>query len=299
MKICVLGAFGNAGRAAMQEILRQTDADVIASDIRPRPPADFFSGYAHRVQTIPVDAARPETLKAALSELPCSRFCIGPFSRYGVAVARAILDNGCHGVDLCNDAVAASGILALDSVARARGLSYITGAGCSPGLTNLLAMQARAARSVWRMRTFRGAACGCANGPVHAGSFHDAGVRRRPGVSRADPYPGQARQRTRAGEFSASYGTMSVSQLGHPEVITLPEHMDVEDVCVKGVLMPSWVERPLRLAAQSGIAREEAPAGNWLKALSACTTFSGVAHERKTWPCGWTLQDGKKVFPCR
>ena len=258
MKICVLGAFGNAGRAVVQEILQQSTVHVVAADMRPRPAAEVFPEHAQRIQTVLVDAARPETLKTALSDCKAAISCIGPFSRYGVTVARAILENGCHGVDLCNDATATSGILALDRIAKTRGLSYITGTGCSPGLTNLLAMQAASGMDRLAYAHISLALrIDAQTGPSLLEHFmslisEDVPVFRRHTHMRVRPYTEPERV-----NFPHPIGRLFVAQIGHPEVFTLPEHLDVEEVWVKGIVLPVWFKHPLRFVTQSGLAREE------------------------------------------
>lgn len=305
MRICVLGAFGNAGQAVVREILQQSDADVVAADIRPRPPAGFFSEHAQRVQTLFVDASRPETLREELSDCRAAVSCIGPFSRYGVSVARAVLENGCHGVDLCNDAVAASGILALGGVARARGLSYITGAGCSPGLTSLLAMQAAAGMDrLAHVHVSLALHVDAGTGTSLLDHFmalasEDVPVFRSRTHIRVKPFT-----ETERVNFPHPIGRLAVSQLGHPEVFTLPEYLNAEEIWVKGVLLPSWVERPLRLAARAGIAREETPRRQLAQKVMALPRFLGGRTPRKNlairvdvagWKKGIPLQVGLSV----
>lgn len=257
MKICVLGAFGNAGRAVVREILQQSTAQVVAADMRPQPAAHVFPEHAQRIQTVLVDAARPETLKTALSDCKAAISCIGPFSRYGVTVARAILENGCHGVDLCNDATATSGILALDRIAKTRGLSYITGTGCSPGLTNLLAMQAASGMDRLAYAHISLALrIDAQTGPSLLEHFmslisEDVPVFRRHTHMRVRPHTEPERV------HFPHLGRLSVSQIGHPEVFTLPEHLDVEEVWVKAIVLPFWLKHPLRFVTQSGLTREE------------------------------------------
>ncbi len=305
MRICVLGAFGTMGRAVVQEVLQQSDADVVAADIRVQPAEAVFPRHARRLHVVTVDAARPETLKEALSGARVAISCIGPFSRYGVAVARAILENGCHGVDLCNDSVATAGILALDGLARARGLSYITGAGSSPGLTNLLAMQA--AGSMDRR----------AHVHVHLALHVDAGcsaslLEHFMSLSAEDVPVFRNRTHVRveaSGEeervnFPHPLGRLRVFQMGHPEVFTLPEHLDVEEVWVKGALLPAWLKWPLQLAVSSGIARDEMPRRKLAQGILGMRRLPGGSPVRKNlairvdvvgWKKGTPLQVGLSV----
>jgi lysine 6-dehydrogenase len=64
----------------------------------------------------------------------------GPFYAGRVpASARSAIKYGCRYVDICDDAEGTEALIGLDNEVRAAGLSFISGAGLSPGLTNLLA----------------------------------------------------------------------------------------------------------------------------------------------------------------
>ncbi len=260
MKICVLGGFGVIGRAIVEQLLTQTDVHIVAADRQVLPVAEVFGEHAARVEAVAVDVDRPASLAAALADCRLAVSCIGPFYRHGVAVARAILENGCHGVDLCNDAVASSGILALDAVARARGLSYVTGMGCSPGLSNLFAM--RAASDMDRCTSVHINLVALLDGQSgraqmdHLMSLatEDVPVFRHRMLTRVKPFSEPEYE-----NFPHPIGRQRVSQTGHPEVFTLPDYLDVEEVWVKGALLPSWVERILWMTSTTGVARDEVP----------------------------------------
>ena len=55
---------------------------------------------------------------------------------------RAAIRAGCHYVDVCDDWEPTLEMLALDTEARAAGVTAVIGLGASPGITNLLAVQA-------------------------------------------------------------------------------------------------------------------------------------------------------------
>ena len=260
MKICVLGAFGNIGRAIVDQLLMQTDVRIVAADRQVLPVEEIFGAHAQRVQAMEVNADRPETLAPALAECRLAVSCIGPFYRHGVAIARAILENGCHGVDICNDAISTSGILALDAAARARGLTYVTGMGCSPGLTSLFALKAaggmdRSLRVHIHLVSLMDILAGRAQmDHLMNLASEDVPVFRNRMLQRVKPF-----SEPEYDNFPHPVGRVRVSQMGHPEVHTLPEYLDVEEVWVKGALLPAWVERTLRLTTRTGIAREEVP----------------------------------------
>ena len=83
----------------------------------------------------------------------------GPFYGGSDAIARAALGAGVAYLDICDDAEGARAILDLDEEARAAGVPLITGAGNSPGMSNVLGMKLLAdfpecdgVRVVWVVR---------------------------------------------------------------------------------------------------------------------------------------------------
>lgn len=260
MKICVLGGFGVIGRAIVESLLTQTDVHVVAADRHPGSPAEVFGEHAGRVTAMEVDVDRPASLAAPLADCRLAVSCVGPFYRHGVTVARAILENGCHGIDLCNDAVASSGILALDAVARTRGLTYLTGMGASPGLSNLFALRAAAGMDrctsvhIHLVALLDGQAGRAQMDHLMSLSTEDVPVFRNRTHTRVKPFSEPEHE-----NFPHPIGRQRVRQMGHPEVFTLPDYLDVEEVWVKGALLPAWVERVLWATSTSGVARDEVP----------------------------------------
>lgn len=63
----------------------------------------------------------------------------GPFYTGSDQIARTALRAGCHYVDICDDVEGIQPILALDEEAFKAGVTLITGAGNSPGTSNLMA----------------------------------------------------------------------------------------------------------------------------------------------------------------
>lgn len=62
----------------------------------------------------------------------------GPFYRGSDAVAQAALAAGCPYLDICDDVEGANAILDLDERAKQAGVPLITGAGNSPGVSNVI-----------------------------------------------------------------------------------------------------------------------------------------------------------------
>ena len=67
---------------------------------------------------------------------------VGPFFRLGPPVLRAAINARVHYLDINDDWESTEAMLAMDTDARAAGITAVIGMGASPGITNLLACQA-------------------------------------------------------------------------------------------------------------------------------------------------------------
>lgn len=88
-----------------------------------------------------VDASDPASVREVISGADLVFNGIGPYYRYGLALARAAVEAGAHYVDICDEYDVAHALVtddALDEEARAKDLVVLTGMGSSPGLSNLL-----------------------------------------------------------------------------------------------------------------------------------------------------------------
>lgn len=245
------------GSSVVRALLKYTDSKINICDRNFLDISQMFPHGIDRVTYTRLDAIREETIPSAISGSSIVINCIGPFYRYGEIIARSVIGAGISGVDICNDSNAITSLLALDDEARKRNVTYITSLGFSPGLSNLFAM--RAASS---LETVEKVSIGW--------------------VSSIDELSGQAqiehlmylvnekvpfysrRTRTRVDAFSGTemfkfpypVGLKKLSHMGYPEVITLSEYMDVNEVSVKGGLIPSWTEFLIRAAGKTGISKD-------------------------------------------
>ena len=167
MEIAVLGGAGGIGRTVVADLLKESDSKVRIVDKDERRAEALAQKLGPRVWAKSADAGRPRTLARALRGVDAAVNCIGPFYRFAVTVARTLLDAGVPGVDICDDYTPVSGLLALDELAEKRGLTFVTGAGWSPGLTNVLAMAgARELTNLEEIRIFWASNVGDYSGPA-------------------------------------------------------------------------------------------------------------------------------------
>lgn len=136
--LAIVGA-GEMGQSALA-ILLQDDADVRLRVFDPSPEAlqratDLDPA---RVDARAVEGRSDETLDLAGCELVLN--FAGPFFAGEVpAAAHSALEHGCGYVDICDDAEGTQALIDFDAAVREAGLTFISGAGLSPGLTNMMA----------------------------------------------------------------------------------------------------------------------------------------------------------------
>ncbi len=258
MEIAVLGGAGGIGRALVRDLLEHSDVRVRIVDANKLAARKFADGLGDRVRVAVADAARPRTLLRALDGVQAAVSCIGPFYRFGVTVARAILDAGISGVDICDDYAPVRGLLALDEVAKTRKVVYVTGVGWSPGLTNMLARRVCASFDRVRQVQVRWAAgSGDYRGPAALKHLLFTSTGDVPTFRAGTVVRVEAWSEPELVEFPPPIGTCEVAHCGHPEPLTLPEHLKAQEVTVKGGLVPRWNNRAVRWAVRLGLTKDD------------------------------------------
>jgi saccharopine dehydrogenase-like NADP-dependent oxidoreductase len=135
-EIVVIGA-GEMGRATLSILVRRRLGKQITVIDRRRDNLDRAVAMAPgriRAEERDVHADPPDLTGARL----VLNFA-GPFYTGSDTIARAALEAGSDYVDICDDVEGIGPILALDEAAREAGVALITGAGNSPGTSNLMA----------------------------------------------------------------------------------------------------------------------------------------------------------------
>jgi lysine 6-dehydrogenase len=258
MRIAVLGGAGEIGRAVVTHLLSQSDVSIVIADVREESGRALARELGGRVSFHPVDAGRARTIWRALASCQVAINCIGPAYRFALPIARTLIEADLSGVDVCDDSTPVAGLLALSEQAARRGLVYLTGMGWSPGITNLLALKGsreldRTERIDIRWVGSAADASGqavikhllyCVSGNVPA--FRDGQRVRVPALSEPEtvafPYPLPA---------------LEVAHTGHPEPLTLPRYVPVDNVTCKGTVLPRVVLEAVRLAVKLNLTRDD------------------------------------------
>jgi len=258
MEIAVLGGAGGIGRAVVADLLTNSDLSVRIVDSRQDAGRRLADRLGDRVRFSLADAGRPKTIVRAVEGVRTAINCIGPFYRFAVTVARAILDAGINGIDICDDYTPIGGLLALDELAKTRNVCYVTGVGWSPGITNMLAL--RGYRKLDRVRSIvihwlSGTAD--YQGPAAVKHLLFTSTGEIPIYRDGDWKRVEALAEPERVVFPPPFGKAEVSHSGHPEPLTLPRTMDLQNVEVKGGLVPKWNNAAVKAAVRLGLTRDD------------------------------------------
>lgn len=251
MRVLAIGGSGSMGRTTVRTILgfdfvKEVVIAGIDSDLAER----FAKSLGDsRIKSIYLDVTDKEALRAAVENSDVVLNSVGPFFRFAYPILEMAIEVGRHYCDICDDWQPTEKMLALHNKAEAQGVIAVIGLGASPGIANLLSVQAAQALdsvdelvSAWKL------------GAV--ASAHDDGFTPEKGNEhQADAAVvhlmfclaekirmirnGQVQDVEALDELSINYprvGEVPVWTLGHPEAITLPRRFPGLTTCYNGML---------------------------------------------------------------
>lgn len=258
MKVVVLGATGDMGRRAAMELGRSPEVTQLTlagrNLAKVQALAREIGGPAQAVQ---VDANDPASLVDVMAGHDVAAGAIGPFYLYEVAAAKAAIEAGVPYVSICDDHDAALEVFKLDGLARERGVTILTGAGWTPGLTNIMAK--KGVNMLDRAReidiSWIGASADAEGFAVILHTLHilTGEVPTFRGGKHTTIKAGTEPKRVR---FPEPIGTVTVRHVGHPEPLTIPKFIPgLEKVTLRGGLAEHFLDRLGVLVARLGLTR--------------------------------------------
>ncbi len=140
-KVIVLGGCGAVGSVAVKTLAAQEIFDhVVIGDMNMERAGKIISEIGgKKVSAIQFDAMDPQSIKNAIQGCDLVLNCVGPFYKSVKLILRAVIESGINYVDVCDDVDVTLEILEMDEDAGKAGISALIGMGSSPGATNLLA----------------------------------------------------------------------------------------------------------------------------------------------------------------
>lgn len=255
MKVVVFGGAGDMGRQAV-EILAADEriTQLVIADYRADQALMLAVRFPGKAIARFVDASQEFGIAQILEGADVAVNCIGPFYRFAFPVTEAAIAARVSLVDICDDHDALRKLLKLDEQARSAGITVLTGIGWTPGISNLLALEAACGletpvdvRISWvgTAADYRGVAV--IKHLLHA--MHG----KVPMVENGQPVEVEAGTGAEQVEFPPPIGSATVSYCGHPEPLTLPRAVpQARTVTIKGGLKPDWVSSVGAFLAKAG-----------------------------------------------
>jgi len=254
--ILVLGGAGDMGSGVVEEICR-VGIPVSIGDVKMEEAGRIAAGLQEfgKVDVVRLDVNARDELVRKAREYDVVVNAVGPFYRYGHAIASALIDAGVNFVDICDDYDATDDILGLSNNAREIGIIGVTGLGWTPGISNILAKKAYEevggdvdAVDIW----WFGSAADSRGLAVVMHLFYAL-------TGDVPMYLRGRLTRVKAGS-SPGYsnfpivGNLKLYYTGHPEPVTIPRSMHVsERVTVRGGLIPQWQNKLVKLFIKIGL----------------------------------------------
>lgn len=140
-KVIVLGGCGAVGSVAVKTLAAQDVFDhVVIGDMNMERAEKIISEIGgKKVSAVRFDAMDPQSIKNAILGCDLVLNCVGPFYKSVKQILQAVIESGINYVDVCDDVDVTLEILEMDGDAKNAGISALIGMGSSPGATNLLA----------------------------------------------------------------------------------------------------------------------------------------------------------------
>lgn len=247
-RVLVLGGAGDIGGGIVEELVKLGE-EVDIGDVNVQRALEVARSLKDLgdVGAVKVDVTSREDMTAARGyEVVVS--AVGPFFKYGHVVASALIELGIDAVDVCDDHDATERILGLHRRAIEKDVTFVTGLGWTPGLSNVIAKRC----------------CEELGGEVdevNIGWFGSAADSKGLAVvmhllhtvtGEVPMYLEGRLTKVRAGSSPAVFefpfiGKLKLYYVGHPEPLTIPSHLRVSrNVTVRGGLVPAWQNGLLR-----------------------------------------------------
>jgi len=301
LRVIAVGGAGSMGRWAVRTVAQLGSASVLTV-------ADLDLDRAERVaamvgepcRALRLDATDPEQLAAAFADHDVVINTMGPFATFALPILRAVIESGCHYLDINDDWQPTIEAFDLDEEARRRGLHVVIGLGGSPGVTNLCAVYAASRLDVvhelhtgWKLS---GATIVDEPGfPAPAASAaveHWLHQCSQPVQAWVDGALGSVEPVKQVELAFPGLGTVTGYTMGHPEPVTLPRRYPELRSSLNLQSGPAWLLDYLREVTGRFAAGEiDLSTG---AAMLADPPRGDAPAERSPLPVEWALAIGEK-----
>lgn len=245
MRVIVLGGAGDMGSYIVRDLVKSGVETTIA-DINLEGAKKLSEELSDdvKVSFLYLDASDSERVSEIVSGYDVCVSSVGPFFKFERALAEACVKSKVNYVSICDDYDAVLSVYEISEKARKSDVVVLTGAGWTPGITNVLALYgSKMLDEVDRIDIAWSGAVDDAKGvAVIKHTFHIF-------LGKIPTYRNGELVWVRAGtepenvNFPKPIGKCRVCNVGHPEPVTIPKYINVKDVTLRGGLTPTWIQR--------------------------------------------------------
>lgn len=240
---------------AVTDLVGRTDHEIVIGDIRAEAAAGLLRELGAPERIVEVDVGEPDSRRAALADADV--VLNATYMRHNVGVTDAAIAARVHLVDLGSYYPETLEQLDRGPAAEQAGCRIVIGCGVAPGLTNILArLGADSLESVESVRMYSYGTHPLFTSPgivvtrfdvaaIPSLVFEHGRLVERPSLSDEERVV-----------FPDPYGEQTVYLVPHPEPVTLPRYLDVENVVIK-LGYPPEDRRRLDVLLELGFDREE------------------------------------------
>ncbi len=143
-RILIVGGTGQIGQAVVRDLHVHTSATLVLGSRNRARGEEVAATFGTRGEYVAVDldTASVDELQILVRGMDLVMQCVGPFRERPPTLMEASIRAGVNYVDVCDDKKATQQRLALDSMARAAGVTALIDTGTFPGIDNVLVADA-------------------------------------------------------------------------------------------------------------------------------------------------------------
>lgn len=258
MKVAIVGGAGVIARRAAALLADQPAVDsLVIADVEPANAAEIANRLGSKATALRTDFSDPNEAREAFEGADLALGCLAGRPVLERRIVEAAIDSRIPYVGICDDWKVTEEILEMDPDASEAHTLVVTGAGASPGLTNLMALHA--SRNLDEVDEVHISWVGSTSSPSGAGAVIHT-LKSFGGIART--YAGGGWRFIRAGGareqvwFPDPVGAVDVATCRHPEPVMLARLFPrAREISVKGSLGIAFFRDVMSLASRLGVSR--------------------------------------------
>ncbi len=143
LRVVVIGGAGQMGRHTVRALATYDEIERIdIADLDIDRASKLAREVGPKAFAVQANATDRDDLERVFRDVDVVLNTMGPFARFGRLILETALEMGCNYLDIDDDWEATVEAFELDGLAADRNLTAVIGLGMSPGITNLLAVEA-------------------------------------------------------------------------------------------------------------------------------------------------------------